>query len=79
MSNYQFLTLDILTSSNLVPAQYKGQDVRLSYSKDNPANMGYWFSTANGHEPITLSYLVKEMGMTPEELHNLTLAYMVSE
>lgn len=77
-SDYSFLTLQMCISTNLVPKKYAGQDVRLLYSRSNPAHMGFWFAYSGGHERYYLK-LIKEMGFTGEDLRNLPYAYLVEE
>jgi hypothetical protein len=78
-SDYSFLTAEMAMSSNLVPAKYAGQDVRLLYSPTNPTHLGWWFSTKNGHERVYLHFLARDLGMTAKEIEAIPVAYMVEQ
>ena len=77
-SDYSFLTSEMVLGSNLVPAKYAGQDVRLHYSKTNAAWMGFWFATPSGHQQYGIGEL-KRMGFTGQDLKDLITAYMIEE
>lgn len=68
--DYSFLTSDMVLSDNLVPAKYAGQDVRLLYSKENPAYLGYWLNTPHGHQRIGLKDMVEYISGKPYKIND---------
>ena len=70
MIDYSFLTIEMIMSDNLVPHQYAGQDVKLLYSKDNPAPLGYWLTNPYGHERVGLKDLIEYTSGKPYLANN---------
>lgn len=65
MIDYSVLTTEMVLSDNLVPTKYAGKDVRLFFSKENEAFLGFWLAAAQGHQRVSLKKLIEHIGGKP--------------
>src|SRR5258708_6973996 len=77
----KFLSMSIyrgnVLSSDVVPALYNNEDIRLLLAKDNPIHLGWWFfNAAYGHENIGIGELVK-MGFSAQQIKEFPVGYVI--